>query len=455
MSYDLVVIGGGVAGLAAARAARWAGASVALVADGPLGGDCTFTGCVPSKTLISAANRGMSFTEAMAEVQRVIAVIASTENDEVLTGEGVDVIRGRARFVDATRIEVEGSTVTGGRFVIATGSRPLVAKIDGLAGVDHLTNENVFDLVAAPSSIGILGGGAGGCELAQAFARLGVRVSLFEAVDRLLPSEEPEASAIVAQSLRADGVDLHIGVPVKKIESDGARGGARIEAGKSMVTVEQVLVALGRVPNTAGLDCEAVGVRLDDRGHVRTDDRLKTAVETIYAAGDVTGRLPFTHAADEMGRLAAGNALGKGMRGKHRTHWTPWCTFTDPEVARVGLTEAEASRKGGRVAYLPLSELDRAITDGRTDGYIKLIAGPRPVTRRAYGGRIIGATIVGPRAGELIHEPALAMRTGMMVGRLAQAVHAYPTWSYGIQKAAAQFFVEVEGRRARKASRRE
>jgi pyruvate/2-oxoglutarate dehydrogenase complex dihydrolipoamide dehydrogenase (E3) component len=178
---------------------------------------------------------------------------------------------------------------------------------------------------------------------------------------------------------------------------------------------------------------------------------MATKVRGVYAAGDVTGRLPFTHAADEMGRLAAGNALGKGQRSAFRARWIPWVTFTEPEVGRVGMTEAEAAGHGGRVAYLPLGELDRAITDGRTDGYIKLVAGPKRVTRRMFGGRIIGATIVAPRAGEMIHEPALAMRAGMFVGRLAQTVHAYPTWSMGIQQAAAQFFGDVDGRTARPA----
>ena len=207
-----------------------------------------------------------------------------------------------------------------------------------------------------------------------------------------------------------------------------------------------MLVAAGRTPTTEGLGLDELGASFDADGHVETDNRLRTAIPGVYAVGDVTGKLPFTHAADEMGRIAAGNALKKGYRGRYRTHHTPWVTFTSPEVARVGVTEAEASARGGRVCELPMSEMDRAVTDGREDGFIKLITGPKRITRHLAGGNVIGATIVAERAGEMIHEVAFAMRTRAFAGRLAQTVHAYPTWSYGLQKAAGQLFGEVEGR---------
>ena len=455
-SYDLVVIGGGAGGLSAARAGQRGGADTLLINDGPLGGDCTFTGCVPSKAVIAAAHRGASFAEAMANAQDVVERIAATESADVLRGEGIDVLEGRAAFVSPTEVTVDESTITGRRFVVATGARAALPPIQGLDDIDVLTNENLWELTSAPGRLIVIGGGAIGCELAQATQLLGVDVTLVEALDRVLSPEEPEASEVVADALRADGVDLHIGHFAEQIEPMGTNGGARLTL-KSGAVIEgdRVLVAAGRAPLTDGLDLDAAGVRTNDRGFVATDDRLRTNVAHIYGVGDVTGRLQFTHAADEMGRIAVNNALGVGLakmrKARHRTHWTPWTTFTRPEVGRVGMTEAEAAEHGGRVAYLPMTEVDRALTDGRTAGFIKIIAGPNRILRNAAGGRVLGATVVADRGGELIHEPALAMRAGLFTGRLAQAIHAYPTWSIAVQKAASQFFVEVEGREARPA----
>ena len=357
-------------------------------------------------------------------------------------------------------------------------------------------------------SIGIVGGGPTGCELAQALARLGVEVTLFESSDRMLPTEEAEASEIVAVALAADGVEVQTSAPVTavglgaqssasvtdRVGSHGDRPGdvgmgsqtsasvtgtgrefsasapdtstgsefntsgpvvgggpdgswVTVRVGSQAVTVERVLLAAGRAPAADDLGLKELGVKLRGPGWVVTDDRLATSIKGVYAAGDITGRMALTHAADEMGRLAAANALGRGPRSRFRERWIPRVTFTDPEVARVGAVEAEAPARA-RVAYLPLSEVDRAVIDGRTDGFVKIVAGPRPVFGRFGGGRVVGATIVAPRAGEMIAEMALAMRTGAFAGRLAQTAHAYPTWSHGVQKAAAQFFGEIEGRRA-------
>ncbi|MFQ5556034.1 MAG: dihydrolipoyl dehydrogenase family protein [Acidimicrobiales bacterium] len=447
MDHDLIIVGGGAGGLAAARAAMWAGVDVALINDGPLGGDCTFTGCVPSKTLLAAARDGLEFEPAMKRVRSTIETIAAGESAEVLSGRGVKVITDRARLVTHDSVEVGGRRLGAPRIILATGSRAAVPQIPGLETAAALTNESVFSLTTAPRSLGIIGAGPVGCELAQAFAAFGVTVVLIEALARVLPREEPEASALVAAALTERGADVRVGQGVDRVEREPG-GRVCLVIGGDTVIVDELLVAAGRVPNSAGMGLEELGLGLDDAGHIETDDRLATTVRGVYAVGDVTGKLPFTHAADEMGRLAAGNALRKGVRGRFRTHWIPWAIFTDPEVARVGMTEHEAADHDGRVAYLPLSEMDRAVTDERTDGYIKLIAGPRRVARRLFGGRIIGATIVAPRAGEMIHEAALAMRTGMFAGRLAQTVHAYPTWSYGIQKAAGQLFGDVDGRSA-------
>lgn len=451
--YDLVVIGGGAAGLGAARTARRAKAQVMLVSDSPPGGDCTFTGCVPSKTLIEAAARRLPFPVAMQRVRDAIAAIAATENVDALRAEGIDVSLGRARFTAPDRLDVDGRPITGRRFVVATGAGPLIPAIPGLADVAYLTNEAVFDLTDLPASLAVLGGGAIGCELAQAFARLGSRVTLIEAGDRLLAKEEPEASQVIGDVFTREGIDLRLGVQVDKVSTDAA-GEVRLSLHDgSHVTAQRLLVAVGRVPVTDGLDLPTAGVRVDARGHIVADDRLATTAPGVYAVGDVIGRMPFTHAAFEMGRVAAGNALSRHRQHRYRPAATPWVTFTDPEVARVGHTEAQAAEHGGRVAYLPVGDMDRAIAASQTDGFIKLLAGPRRLLGNLGGGRVLGATIVASRAGEMIHEPALAMATRMFTGRLAATTHAYPTWSYGVQLAAAQFFMPVAGHRARPASK--
>lgn len=537
MDHDLIVVGGGAAGLAAVRTGLWAGADVALVTDGPIGGDCTFTGCVPSKTLIAAAAIGLGFGEAMDRVRAVVERIAATESAEVWRQRGVTVLEGRARLMTHDTVAVDDRRVTAPRVVIATGSRPAIPPIEGLAalcgstGPDSgspangpdladsgsptdrigladsvdlavgpeladsggppgvgglaggavLTTDTLFELESRPASLGIVGGGQTGCELAQALARLGVEVRLFEAADRLLPTEEAEVSSIVAAALAADGVQVQTSAPVTGVGVGGSASatgaglevqtsgpitgvedsasepvtgaapdgsGVTVRVESQSVAVERLLLAAGRAPAADDLGLAELGVKLNRRGWVVTDARLATSIKGVYAAGDVTGRTALTHAADEMGRLAAANALGRGPRGRFREDWIPQVIFTDPEVARVGAVEADAPSRS-RVAYLPLAEVDRAVVADRTDGYVKIIAGPRPVVRRLGGGRVIGATVVAPRAGEMIAEVALAMRTGAFAGRLAQTAHAYPTWSHGIQKAAAQFFGEIEGRRAR------
>ncbi|MDA8074140.1 MAG: FAD-dependent oxidoreductase [Actinomycetota bacterium] len=455
-SYGLAVIGGGAGGMAAARAGARRGLRTVLISDGALGGDCTFTGCVPSKTLIEAAAHGRPFAEASATMRAVVGRIAATEDAGVLKGEGIDVVEGRARFCGPRALSVDCRSIRAKVVVIATGTRPAVPPVPGLDAVPFLTNETVFDLEELPGSIAILGGGAIGCELAQAFQRFGSHVQVVEGEDRLLPREEPEASAVLAGVFAAEGIGVHLGTSVERVEQATSGGGIRlVRSDGSSIGAETLLVAVGRRPATAGLDAEAGGIELDERGFVRTDRFLATGASGVYAVGDVTGRLLFTHAADEMGRLAVRNAttrLGRLGRRAFDTSSIPWVTFCDPEIARVGLTEAEAAKAGGKVAFVPMSGVDRAIAAGRTEGFVKLIAGPRPLLRGSGGGRLLGATIVAPRAGEMIHEVALAIRTAMFTGRLAQTVHAYPTWSTSLRQAAAQFFMETNGRRARPAS---
>ncbi len=449
--YDLLVIGGGAAGLAAARDGVRRGRRTVLVQDGPVGGDCTFTGCVPSKTLIAAAAAGTPFPAALQRVRDTVARIAAGETAEVLRGEGIDVVGGRARFVGPRAVEVGGRRLSGRRVVVATGTAPAVPPIEGLPATAYLTNETVFDLRVAPASLLVLGGGPIGVELAQAFARLGVTVTVVEEADRLLNREEPEASDVVRAALEADGVTVRVATTATRVEEQEQRVRVHIAGGEN-VTADRLLVAVGRRPLTADLGLDVAGIGVDERGYVRTDERLATTAGGVYAAGDVTGRLLFTHAADEMGRIAASNALRRASRRRFRPESTPWVTFTDPEVARVGRSEAQAVGSGGaRVAYLPMTAVDRAVTAGRTEGFVKLIADRRPLTGHAGGGRLVGATVVAPNAGEMIAEITLAIRTGMFTGRLAQTVHAYPTYATGVRGAAAMFFVPVDGRAARPA----
>jgi pyruvate/2-oxoglutarate dehydrogenase complex dihydrolipoamide dehydrogenase (E3) component len=269
----------------------------------------------------------------------------------------------------------------------------------------------------------------------------------------LLPREEPETSRLIEEVFVREGITVDTGERVSRVSPmpvDGVK--LTLTSGKS-VQAQRLLVAVGRRADTENLNLDAAGIEIDERGTVVTTSTLATTAKGVWAAGDVTGRLPFTHAAFAMGRLAASNALGhRLLQRNYHPEATPWVTFTDPEVARVGLTEAAVAAKGGgRVAYLPMAELDRAITADATDGFIKLLAGPRQFLRNVGGGKVLGATIVAERAGELIGEPALAMATGMFTGRLAQAIHAYPTWSSGLQLAAAQFFFPVGGRAAKPA----
>ncbi len=453
-SYDLVVIGGGAGGLVAAREARRRRASVVIVQDGPVGGDCTFTGCVPSKALLAAAADGAGFDEAMGRVHRAVERIAATEDAAALAVEGINVIDGFARFDSPTAVEVDGGTIRSKRFVVATGARPALAPIPGLLETRPLTSDTLFECRVRPDSLVVLGGGPIGCEMAQAFSRLGTDVTLVEALDRVLPVEEPETSAAITDALTGDHVDVRLGSTVERVErlADG-RVCVHVADG-STVHAADVLAAVGRTPAGRGFGLEEVGVEVDARGAVVVDETMATRVEGIWAAGDVTGGLQFTHAAGRMGWVAASNALSrlaKVRAFRFDVVDVPWATFTSPEVGRVGLTEVEAAtaHPKSRVAFLSLEHVDRAVAVGAERGFVKLIAAPKHVIGHFGGGRLVGATVVAPTGGDLVHEAALAMHTKMFVGRLAQMTHAYPTWSMAVQQAALQFFGVSAGRRAR------
>lgn len=452
--FDVVVVGGGAAGLTASRDAHRRGARTLLVQSGPIGGDCTFSGCVPSKTMLSAAAAGEGWSTAMTRVSDAIARVAATEDAAALGREGIEARHGWATFTSPKTIDLDGTTVTAEQFVIATGAAPAVPPIDGLDQVPYLTSDDVFDQQTRPTSLAIIGGGPIGCELGQAFARLGTQVTVVEGSDRVLGKEEVKTSEVVTTALEADGVTVRTGAEVQAVRSVGGGVSLTVDGGEDVVA-ERLLVAVGRRACGDGFGLEEIGVSVE-RGAVVTDETMTTNVDGIWAVGDVTGRIQLTHAASNMAQIAVRNALApaaKLRKQRFAIDRVPWGVFTDPEVGRVGRTEAEAAEEfdDAKVAELPFAELDRAITAGRTEGFIKLIAAPRTGLGWIGGGKIVGATVVGPTGAELIHEAALAMRTSMFSGRLAQTVHVYPSWSMAVQLAAGQFFYEVQGREARPA----
>jgi pyruvate/2-oxoglutarate dehydrogenase complex dihydrolipoamide dehydrogenase (E3) component len=446
MRYDLVVIGGGTAGMTAAVGAAGVGARVLLAEADRTGGDCLWTGCVPSKSLIAAARRahdmrtadrvGLAPAETEVDLQRVmgrvhsvIATIEPHDSPERLRAQGVEVVASRARFLRPGRIEVDGRQVRYRSALIATGSTPALPPVDGLDEVAPLTSDTLWDLKELPERLVILGGGPIGCELGQAFARLGSRVTIVEMADRLLPSVDPEAGEVVAGTLRTEGVDVRVATRAVRA-TDGRVVVAGPDGVETVLGFDRLLVATGRRPRTEGLGLPAVGVALNEQGFVRIDDRMRTTGRNVFAAGDVTGRMPFTHVAGVQGGLVVTNALLR----LHRTvdeERIPWVVFTDPEVAHVGVTEDEARRRWGTEAIVTRHDydaVDRAITQDRTTGFAKLVADPR--------GRLVGATIVGEGAGESIAEMVAWIHSGGKLRDIGGAVHAYPTLSEGPWRAA-------------------
>jgi pyruvate/2-oxoglutarate dehydrogenase complex dihydrolipoamide dehydrogenase (E3) component len=439
--YDLIVLGGGAAGVAAARAAAGRGANTLLVVHRWSGVDRSFSGAVPSKILLSAAARGISFADAMAAARSAVDGLAVPDSAETLTAEGIQVLWGPAVCVGPRRIRLGERELQGRSVVVATGSRPAQAR--GFLGLPALTAESVFGLDERPRSLAVLGGGPAGCEFAQAFGRLGVEVVLIEEQDRLLPDGDEDASRLVERILSREGIEICTGVKIT--DADATRSGLRLAAadGAWVANAEHVLVSLPRVPFTKGLHLDAAGVRTDERGFVRTDDQLATTTRNMYAAGDVTGRGWSVHAARAMGLIAAHNALSRWRKQTFSEAAIPRVVFTDPEVAEVGPSESTYRSKGASVARVSLDEVDRAIITGHTEGFVKLIGESRPHGARA--GRVLGATIVADNASEMIHEVALAVSQGLRASTLATTVHAFPTCSAAIQRAAARLMGHGRG----------
>ncbi len=449
--YNLVVIGAGTAGLVAAAGAAALGAKVALIEKRLIGGDCLNLGCVPSKTIISssrvseevkeAGGHGINvicgseadFPAVMERMRRLRARISRHDSAARFRGMGVDMFLGAGRFVGPDRVEVSGAVLSFRKALIATGTHPFAPPVPGLTEAGYLTNENVFNLTARPGRLAVLGGGAIGCELAQAFARLGSSVTLLHNKERLLNREDPDASRIVGNTFAREGIRTVYGDwLLKSIESRGGEKILHIEKDglKDAVVADELLVAVGRAPNVDGLGLDRAGVRYDRRGGVAVDDYLRTTNPRIYAAGDICLKYKFTHTADAAARVVIQNALFMG-RKRMSALVVPWCTFTDPEVAHVGMYE-EGARKSGipvRTFVKPFDELDRAVLEGREDGFVK-------VHVRQGTDRILGATVVAAHAGELIGEVALAMSAGVGLKTISGVIHPYPTLSEAIKHVA-------------------
>lgn len=451
--YDLVVLGGGTAGLVSANIAASLGARVALVERALLGGDCLNVGCVPSKALLAAARLAaearrarrlglpipedaqLDFARVMERVRRLRARIAPDDSARRYRDEvGVDVFLGEGRFESPALLRVGSARLRFRRAILATGARAAMLPIPGLAEAAPLTNETVFGLRTLPERLAVIGAGAIGCELAQAFARLGARVLLIEAAGRVLPREEPFASERVAGGLREDGVELLLGATVEGVALEG--GGQRVLAvrigdTRRSVRCDALLLGVGRVPNVEGLGLDEAGIAWDPRRGVRVDDFLRTTSPRIYAAGDVCLEQKLTHAADAAARVAVRNALFPGRRRLSRLV-IPRCTYTDPEVAGVGLTTEEAERRETPVTVhrLEFDRVHRALLEGEERGAIEVLV-------RRGSDRIVGATVVGAHAGETIAELGLALEAGVGLRRLAELVHPYPTRSEAVRTVAA------------------
>ena len=460
--YNLVVMGAGTAGLVTAAVAAGLGAKVALVERHLLGGDCLNVGCVPSKGMIRAARVwalardggefGLTFPggverdfgAAMARMRRLRAAISRVDSAERYRGLGVDVFIGEGRFVGHDAVRVGDATLRFARAAVCTGGRAAALPIPGLAEAGFLTNETVFSLTERPRRLAVIGAGPIGCELAQAFARFGSRVTVFELTPHILPREDPDAAAVVQARMEHDGVRFAFDTTIERVETTAASepdgSGKRIRcttAGEAHeTTVDEILVGAGRAPNVEGLGLDEAGVSYDRSG-VQVDAHLRTSNPRIYAAGDICSPFKFTHAADAMAQIVIQNALfphpfGLGMASTESLN-IPWCTYTEPEIAHVGMYEADARSKGIEVETFtqPLADVDRAILDGEDAGFAR-------VHVRKGTDRILGATIVAADAGNLIAEVSVAMKAGAGLGTIGRAIHPYPTQAEALRKVANQ-----------------
>jgi len=449
--YNLVVIGAGTAGLIAAAGAAGLGAKVALIERHLMGGDCLNVGCVPSKGVIRASRAifearagaefgvrhgdgiGFDFAAAMERMRRLRADISHHDSARRFRDElGVDVFIGQGSFSGRDCVEVEGKKLFFKRAAVCTGARASAPPIPGIAEAGYLTNETVFSLTELPRRLAVIGGGPIGCELAQAFARFGSKVTIIEYAGHLLSREDADAAEIVQQAMVRDGIELCLQAKILQV---ALRGGEKVisleQNGRTLVlSVDEILVGIGRAPNVEGLNLEAAGIAYDSKQGVQVNELLQTTNASVYAAGDICFPYKFTHTADALARILIANALFIG-RQKTSTLTIPWCTFTDPEVAHVGMYESDAKAKGMEVTTLtvPLSDIDRAVLDGEAEGFAR-------VHLRKGTDKILGATIVARHAGEMINEFSLAITNGLGLSAIGRTIHPYPTQAEVIKRLA-------------------
>ena len=447
--YNVVVIGAGTAGLVTAAGTAGLGGRVALIERNLMGGDCLNFGCVPSKALISSARLiqqiresekwGLDpqepqfvFEKIFARMRARRAKIAPNDSQERFESLGVDVFHGQARFVSPHEIEIDGQRLRAKNFVIATGSRAAIPKIDGIESVPYFTNETIFDeLREKPGSMIVLGGGPIGCELGQAFARLGVKIAIVQRAAQLLPAEDADVAEFMQRRFEAERIDVRLNATASRVSLLDRKITLELRD-LAPFTADAILLAAGRTPNLRALELETAGVDHDEHG-VKANDYLQTSQSHIYAAGDITNRLKFTHTADFTARIVVRNILMplQFLRQKVDCSVVPWCTYTDPEVAHVGLGEKEAEAKKYRIRFVCCARWRMSIapwSKARTAGFAKILT--------AKGSdKILGATIVAPHAGDLLHEFVLAMKAKIGLGKIASMIHAYPTFAELARKA--------------------
>ncbi len=449
--YNLVVIGAGTAGLVTAAGAAGLGARVALVEKHLMGGDCLNVGCVPSKSLIRSARAAagvrdsgdfgvdvpggykVDFGRVMERMRRLRSDISFNDSAKRFQEElGVDVFLGEGKFTGKDTIVVEGAELKFKKAVIATGARAFQLPIEGLDDAGFLTNETIFSLTERPARLAVIGAGPLGCELAQTFQRLGSFVSLIEMGKQVLSREDPDAAKVVEASMIKDGVEFLLSCNIKRVEKTENGKVIHLECNGNarQLVVDEILIGVGRVPNVEGLNLEAIGVSHDPGKGIAVNEYLRTTNPRIYAAGDICFPFKFTHTADAMARIVIQNALFKG-RKKTSALNIPWCTYTDPEIAHVGMYESDAVKAGMDVETftVPMSDVDRAVADGETEGMVRIHV-------KKGKDRILGATIVARHAGDMISEISVAMRAKLGLGAISNVIHPYPTQAEAIRKAA-------------------
>lgn len=452
--YNLVVVGAGTAGLVTAAGAAALGARVALVEKHLMGGDCLNYGCVPSKGVIRAGrairdahnaaefgvlggeNLSVDFTVAMERMRQIRAHISANDSAKRFTELGVDVFFGEAHFSGRDTLDVGETTLSFHKAAICTGARAFVPPIPGIEEVGYLTNETVFSLTLRPERLAIIGGGPIGCEMAQAFAHLGCTVNILNLASRILPREDPETSSLLHDALERDGIIVNNDITLREVKPNGSSKLIVFEQdGESYnLPVDKIFVGAGRAPNVEGLNLETAGIEYHPRYGVQVNHRLQTSNPHIFAAGDICTTYKFTHSADALARILIANALFGGRQSTSKLV-IPWCTFTTPEVAHVGITREEAEKQGVEISTfsISLSEIDRALLDGETEGFAS-------IHLKKGTDRILGATIVANHAGEMLNELTLAMTAGIGLTTLAKTIHPYPTQAEVIKKLADAYY---------------